>query len=143
MTARIALAIGVTLACTSAQAALARIAEPLERVAVAVNPHIVCTTGRAGQYPNLDLVIENKSSRDRQIEEIRALVRDRSGMLLERRMLWQQGLELLGPHRTIRGRSTTSLFNPFAFSNDLTGKDAHLRTAADGRSGSRFRHDEP
>ena len=93
-----------------------------ERVTITTNPHRVCATGRAGAYPNLDLIIDNPGKAERQIEEMRALVHDSRGMLIERRLLWQQALSVLGRDRTIAPMSKTLLFNPFVFSSELTGK---------------------
>ena len=113
------LAAATLLACSGV--AGAQRASSLERVTMIINPQRVCATARAGAYPNLDLIVANPGKSERQIEELRALVHDSRGMLIERRLLWQQALGVLGRDRTIAPTSRTLLFNPFAFSSDLAG----------------------
>jgi hypothetical protein len=70
----VTIAAALVSTCSSTASAQARSSE---LVTLAVNPDQVCTTDRAGHYPNLDLIIDNAGSSERQIDEIRALVRDR------------------------------------------------------------------
>ncbi len=91
-------------------------------VRMSLNPSHVCATSGAGSYPNVDLIIENQGGTERKIEEVRAVVRDGAGHLLERRLLWQQALSLLGSDVTLPPKSKTVIFNPFAFSTNVVGK---------------------
>ncbi len=93
-----------------------------ENITVSVNPKRVCVTRRAGSYPNLDLIIDNPTAKERQIEEIRGLVYDSSGAMIERRLLWQQGLNLLGESRVLASSKRTLIFNPFSFTSELVGR---------------------
>jgi hypothetical protein len=110
------------LALTGAGAVAQAPVTAVANVTMAINPQRVCVTSRAGFYPNHDLIISNGGEGEQKIEEIRRLVRDSSGILVERRLLWQQGLELLGEDGTLAPKSTKLLFSPFSFSTNLAGK---------------------
>ncbi len=112
------------LAAFSAHAQLSAAPADAENgpVRMSLNPAHVCATSGAGSYPNVDLIIDNQGAEERKIEEVRAVVRDGAGRLLERRLLWQQALSLLGSDVTLSPKSKTVIFNPFAFSTNVAGK---------------------
>lgn len=91
---------------------------------VTVNPTVVCATGPGNPYLNFDLVVFNRSTADLTIAAVEASSRDRTGNLLEQKVLWQDALKLLGEQRQIRAGRRGLLFNPFAFST--AGRADHI-----------------
>lgn len=84
-------------------------------VTLAVNPRPVCRDRSFTTYPNFDLLITNHGSTDVHVREMRGLVTDSLGRLIERRILWQQALSLLGKAAVIEPGDTSIVFNPFSF----------------------------
>lgn len=117
-------------------AADAQGAKSADALSLSLNPQRVCATGRSASYPNVDLVIGNSSAHERQIDEIHALVRDSRGVLVERRMLWQQGLNVLGADRALPPRSKTTIFNPFTFSSSVAGQTLTYELLVVGEHGA-------
>jgi hypothetical protein len=112
-------AAAVMIGCSSG--AVAQPASIPKPVSMTANPARVCAVGEGAQYLNFDLLIDNPGAEERRIEELRALVFDRQGRLIERRLLWQQALALLGKDTVISPKSRAIIFNPFTFSSKLPG----------------------
>lgn len=84
-------------------------------LALRANPQRVCYNHRQPSYLNFDLLADNRSTDELTISELRAIVLDRSGNVVERRLIWQQALRLLAPKRTIAPREEALIFNPMLF----------------------------
>jgi murein DD-endopeptidase MepM/ murein hydrolase activator NlpD len=78
-------------------------------------PERVCLVERTPSYLNFDLLIRNSTSAELVIEEVRGLLLDRSGHVLERRIIWQQSLSALAPARAIPANGEAVIFNPILF----------------------------
>jgi hypothetical protein len=89
--------------------------DPSKGLALKANPQRVCYIDRPMSYLNFDLLVENRTSEELTISEMRALVMDGRGNVVERRLLWQQALRLLGSERTIAAGTENLLFNPLLF----------------------------
>jgi hypothetical protein len=87
----------------------------LQQASLAANPARVCADTRQNSYLNFDLILKNPSSEKLSIAELRAIVFDRAGTMVERRLIWQQSLALLGAERTVPASGEVRIFNPFLF----------------------------
>ena len=85
------------------------------RITAVANPARVCHDERSLPYLNFDLILRNGTEQSIQIREMRALVFDARGNLIERRVLGQQALSLLGSAQTTGPLNHALLFNPFMF----------------------------
>lgn len=88
-------------------------AEP--RIALSTSPEVVCLDGRSTAQLNFDVVVKNTTGRALAVLELRAVVLNPQGEMVERRLIWQDALGLLGPNRTVAAGGDGLLFNPFAF----------------------------
>lgn len=84
-------------------------------VTAVVSPPTVCSDNRNVAYPNFDLLVTNRGPDEARIQEMRGFVYDKQGRLIERRILWQQAMALLGKAGTIGPGETSIVFNPFSF----------------------------
>ncbi|HET7460390.1 MAG TPA: M23 family metallopeptidase [Longimicrobium sp.] len=85
------------------------------QVTVAANPARVCLDPRPTPYLNFDLIVRNGTEGEIRVAELRALVLNAAGQVVERRVVGQQALELLGPGRVVGPLSDALIFNPFTF----------------------------
>jgi len=91
------------------------------QVSVAAVPGRVCVDPRTG-YPNVDFVLTNKSDKAATITEMRGLVFDSAGTLLERRLIWQDSLKALRPEAEVPARGTAIVYNPMPFNRATPGR---------------------
>ena len=89
---------------------------PAKPVSVSVNPPRICATRKGPTYLNFDLIIANPTASDLTITQIKAQSRNRTGDLLEQKILWQDSLSLLGDTRTVKAGAHSLVYNPFQFS---------------------------
>ena len=106
-------------------------------LSVRANPQRVCYNDRQPSYLNFDLQAHNRSSDELTISELRAMVLDRSGNVIERRLIWQQALRLLGAERTIAPGSEALIFNPLLFRTVLPGRAVRFEVEAAGKTSGR------
>lgn len=99
------------------------------RVTVAVNPEWVCHDERPTPYLNFDLIVRNGTERQVQVREVRALVLNPAGELVERRVLGQQALDLLGSGRNVGPLGHALLYNPFMLNS--VRRDSRIRYEID------------
>ena len=85
------------------------------------NPASVCSDERRLPYLNFDLVVRNRATGDLHVRELRALVTDERGEMVERRVAAQQSLELIGPGRNITKGEEGLVYNPFTFASVRPG----------------------
>ena len=87
------------------------------RVTVAPNADRVCQVARRPDYLNVDFIVSNGTGRDVALSEIRASVLGRGGNVIERRVVWQQALALvgLGPNAAVAAGHRGLIFNPLHF----------------------------
>jgi hypothetical protein len=90
-------------------------------VTAVINPASVCRDGADG-YPNFDLLVSNEGDQEARVVELRGLLLDAGGHLIERRILWQQAMALLGPSGAIASGDTNIIFNPFSFRHLRNGR---------------------
>ena len=91
------------------------------QVSVAAAPDRICVDPRTG-YPNVDFVLTNKADKPVAITEIRGLVFDRDGAVIERRLVWQDSLKAIRPDSQLPARGTAVVFNPMSFHNAAPGR---------------------
>ena len=118
-----ALALG--LAILAAAAPVAGGADgPAAGLSVAANPQRVCLVARAPAYLNLDFIVDNRGGADATLSELRASVLNRAGEVVERRVVWQQSLALvgLGAEPKVAAGHRGLIFNPFHFSSVRPGQ---------------------
>jgi hypothetical protein len=113
----------------AAQAGTAQTTAPAG-LTIRANPQRVCYNHRNPSYLNFDLLAHNRSSDELTISELRAMVLDSSGDVIERRLIWQQALGLLGPKRTIAPGDEALIFNPLLFRTVLPGRAIRFEVEA-------------
>jgi len=84
-------------------------------VALSADPGRVCLEPRAGGQMNFDLVMHNRTDRAITVSQLEASVINTRGEMIEHRIVWQDAVTGLGPHRTLSAGQTGILFNPFTF----------------------------
>lgn len=84
------------------------------QISVAATPERVCIDPRTG-YVNADFLLTNQSDKPAKLTEIRGLVFESDGTLVERRLIWQDALKAVRPESEIPARGTAVVFNPMAF----------------------------
>ena len=92
-------------------------AETSGSLEVRVEPDRVCMDGRKPAYLNFDLGIVNATGRALRITQVRGLVLDPAGAVIERRILWSQALAERRD-KVPDGRETL-VFNPFHFASRI------------------------
>jgi hypothetical protein len=94
------------------------------RVTVTANPERVCFVARQPAYLNVDFIVRNGTGREIQVTEIRGLVLDRAGATVEKRLVWQGALDLigLGPGARVAASGEGLVFNPLLFSAAAPGR---------------------
>lgn len=105
------------------------------RVTVAANPERVCLDDRRPAYLNFDLVLRNGTARELQVREIRALVLDGRGEMIERRVVGQQSLGLLAPHRAVAPLGEAMMYNPLHFASLRAGARVRYEVDLAGHDG--------
>lgn len=98
---------------------------------VAAAPERVCVDPRTG-YPNVDFVFSNQTEKTRAITEMRGLVFDAKGTVLERRLVWQDALSATRPDSKIAARGTSIVFNPLPFNTASPGRRMRFEFDLDG-----------
>lgn len=91
------------------------------QLSIAAVPQRVCIDPRTG-YPNVDLVVKNPTNTKREISEIRGMVFDADGMLLERRLIWQDSLRATRPETEIDANGEAVVFNVLPFNTAAPGR---------------------
>lgn len=91
------------------------------QVSVAIAPGRVCIDPRTG-YANVDFTFTNPGDKPLAITEMRGMVFDATGMLLERRLIWQDSLKATRPDSSIAARGTAVIFNPLPFNTAAAGR---------------------
>lgn len=102
-------------AAASAQPTVGAGEPPPPGVSMRTVPGRVCLIERAPAYLNFDLLIRNPTPAELTIEEVRGLLLDRSGQVIERRIIWQQSLSTLAPSRAVPPNGEAVVFNPIVF----------------------------
>jgi hypothetical protein len=103
-------------------------------LAVRANPQRVCYNHRQPSYLNFDLLAHNRTVDELTISELRAMVLDPSGAVIERRLIWQQALRLLGPKRTIAPGEEALIFNPMLLGTVRPGTAVRIEIDAAGKT---------
>lgn len=106
-------------------------------VTLKANPGRVCHTGRQPSYLNFDLVIGNGTSDELSVQELRGIVLDARGAVVERRLIWQQPVNQLSPDRTILPNSEGLIFNPLLFGSAKVGSSVRYELDFAGKTGKR------
>ena len=75
-------------------------------------------------YLNFDLIIRNPGAQELKVSELRAVVLDAKGQMIERRLIWQQSLGLLAPDRTVPAKGEAMIFNPILLRSAAAGTPA-------------------
>lgn len=99
------------------------------QVTLRANPERICLDDSRPAYLNFDLVIGNGSDSELRVSELRGLVLDAAGQVIERRIIWQQALGQLVPDPVIAPRSEGLIFNPLLFA--AAGAGARIRYEVD------------
>jgi hypothetical protein len=104
-------------------ASFAIAADPPAGLTVAANAGRVCYVDRRPSYLNDDFIVDNRTARNVALNEIRAAVLSRTGEVLERRIVWQQALALvgLGPDHAVAAGQQGLIFNPLHFNTARPG----------------------
>ena len=91
------------------------------QLSVAAVPERVCIDPRTG-YPNVDLVVTNPTDKAHKISEIRGMVFDGAGTLLERRLIWQDSLRATRPNTEVPAKGEAVVFNVMPFNTAAPGR---------------------
>ena len=91
------------------------------QVSVATAPERVCIDPRTG-YANVDFLFTNSTDKGLAITEMRGLVFDETGMVLERRLIWQDALSATRPDSKIAARGKSVVFNALPFNTAAPGR---------------------
>lgn len=105
------------LAVAAIWPATALAVEPAGKVSLRTVPEAVCLDTRPTPHLNFDLVIGNATARELKIGEMRAMMLNPRDEVVERRILWQEGLAVLAPDKTVAAGKEGLVFNPFAFNS--------------------------
>jgi hypothetical protein len=119
---------------TGTAAPAAQLGAPATGLALKANPERVCYIDRQPSYLNFDLLADNRTSEELTITELRALVLDRRGNVVERRIVWQQAIRSLGPDRTIAAGAEGLIFNPLLFRTVRSGSAVRFEVDAAGKT---------
>ena len=94
------------------------------QVSVAAAPQRVCVTEREPAYLNVDFVVHNPSDKEVAVSEIRASVLGSSDEPIEKRVVWQGSIDLLGlgDGAKVPPRADGLIFNPLHFSSAAVGR---------------------
>jgi hypothetical protein len=92
-------------------------------VRAAAIPERVCASEREPGYLNVDFAVDNVTDKEVSVSELRATVTSPTGSVIEKRLVWQGALDLLGlgVAAKIAPRSRGVVFNPFHFSAATPG----------------------
>src|SRR4028119_2217657 len=96
------------------------------QLTMTADPARVCVDPRTG-YPNVDLVVANTSGEVRKIAEIRGMVLDVDGGVLERRLIWQDSLKATRPDVEVPARGEAVIFNAMRFNTAAPGRPLRFR----------------
>ncbi len=110
---------------------------PASALAISVNPQRICFNDRSPSYLNFDFLVANRSAEELTISELRAMVLGQDGHVVERRLIWQQALQLLGPARTVAPGAEAVIFNPLLLNSATLGRTVRYEIDATSRNGSR------
>lgn len=93
-------------------------------VSVTAMPASVCYTERNPSYLNVDFDVHNDTDKEVAVTEIRASVLSRSGETIEKRLVWQKSLDLLGLGTGARvgPKSDGLIYNPILFNSARPGR---------------------
>ena len=102
------------------------------RPTMAANPERVCADSGDLAYLNFDLIIRNPGAEPLKISELRAVVLDARGQMIERRLIWQQSLALLAPDRDVPAKGEALIFNPLLLRSGAAGTSVRLEVEFEG-----------
>lgn len=125
----------LTLAAVSAQpAGAAAVADAQVSISASSSP--VCVSERQPSYLNVDFIVHNETSQQIAISEIHASVINSSGKLVERRLVWQDALDLigLGAGARVAPHSDAVVYNPLHFNSANVGARVDYEFDIEGRS---------
>lgn len=91
------------------------------QVTVATAPARVCIDPRTG-YANVDFILTNPTDKALAITEMRGLVFDSKGTVLERRLIWQDALSATRPDSKLAAKGTSVVFNALPFNTAAPGR---------------------
>ena len=91
------------------------------QISLSATPERVCVDPRTG-YPNVDFVLSNKGAEPAEITEIRGIVFDAAGRMIERRLVWQDSLRATRPDQKVPAGGKAVVFNPMPFNNAGPGR---------------------
>jgi hypothetical protein len=128
------------LAATPATAAAAQSvageARRADGLSLAANPGQVCFDESRPNYLNFDLVIRNTSTRERTVSELRGVVLNGRGEMIERRLIWQQSLRQISPDASVPAGGQALIFNPILFRHPRPERIRYEVEFADQPAGS-------
>jgi hypothetical protein len=105
---------------------------PPSPVTLSANPPRVCLDARPTSYLNFDIVIRNPTAKAVKVRELRAFVLNPKGEVVERRILWQDALSILGSHASVAAGEEAIVFNPFAFNSVKAGSRIRYEVDLEG-----------
>ena len=104
------------------------------QIGVAAIPKRVCIDPRNG-HANVDFLVTNATDKALTITEIRGLIFDRRGTLLERRLVWQDALTATRPGTQIPAKGKSIIFNPMSFNHASPTRPMRFEFDLDGAPG--------
>ena len=102
------------------------------QVGLAATPDRVCVDPRTG-YPNVDFILTNKGNKAAEISEIRGILYDAGGAMIERRLIWQDSLRAVRPETEVPAGGTAIVFNPMRFNHAAPGRRMRFEMDLDAR----------
>ena len=108
-------------------------AKPVPSPSLVANPARVCADADQLGYLNFDLILRNPGSQSLKVSELRAVVMDSKGEAIERRLIWQQSLALLGPDREVPAKGEALIFNPLLLRSASPGRRIRFEVEFEGR----------
>lgn len=130
---RCAATFGVTLVFFAMPACSPATQDPIGpgQISLRANPQRVCLPDRHPQYPNFDLLITNKATREIKVRQVSAAVL-MGTEVIEQRQVAAQAARSLGPAATISASSEGMLFNPLVFNSLKPGVRIRYEVQFDG-----------
>lgn len=103
-------------------------------VTVSANPEHPCLDPRRAPYLNFDLAVRNGTPAELKLRELRAVVLNPEGEMIERRLLWQEAVSILGIHATIAPGAEGVIYNPFTLTSVKPGVRVRYELQFEGRA---------
>ena len=102
------------------------------QVTLTANPSRVCYDENEPSYLNFDLLLRNASEKEMRISELRGVVLNPSGEMVERRMIWQQSTRQLSPDPVVPPGGEALVFNPLLFRSATLGSTIRYEVQFEG-----------